>query len=67
MEKYRLMESDTAELWCIGKEVYRVNKPVTMDTDGNPMGMRWECSYNAFLVWEKRDVFKGFRHVFKMN
>ena len=34
------------EFFRVGDEVFRVGKRWMPDIHGNPMGMRWECSFN---------------------
>ena len=46
------------EFWLCGVEVYRVltdGRPTNLDTDGLPMGRRWECASDHWMRY--RDVF----------
>lgn len=34
----------SVEFWAVGDEVYRAAGNSPQDSDGVPLGMRWECS-----------------------
>jgi hypothetical protein len=40
-----------AEFWKVGDEVFRAPYRAKMDTTGQPMGKRWECTYRHWLIY----------------
>jgi hypothetical protein len=54
-----IASGDGFDFWLIGNEIYRTRMNSGLDTDGMPMGKRWECSlerwkqYRQVFSWAK--------------
>jgi hypothetical protein len=55
----KIATNDEFSFWRIGEEVYRAKKFAELDTQGQPMGKRWECSYALYVHYRAVEAATG--------